>query len=373
MDRTGETSRKYSRVKTRDLLVDMVFTLFSIAVFQVFLAGPLAGALESVKGGFYVSCALFTSGFLFFLYILGMPLHFYDSYIIEHRFGLSRQNAASWLKDQLKSAGLSLALSVLCVGTFYFLVRNFHDTWWLYASVLWILFTVVMARLFPVLIIPLFFRYSSIENGPLKESIMELSRKAGISLLDVCQIDLGRKTAKANAALVGLGKTRKVIMGDTLMNAFSKEEILAVVAHEMGHYKHRHILQHLIFNSLTTLAGLYVLYVFSGEIAAKANASGLSDIYLLPTLFFISTVSGIALLPAQNLFSRSLERQADGFSLRITDSADAFIGAMEKLAEINLAEKEPPLLKKLFLYSHPPINERISVAERFRKNADVSS
>jgi STE24 endopeptidase len=255
----------------------------------------------------------------------------------------------------------------MCVEAFYLILRHFPDTWWLFAASAWIIFTVVLVRIFPVVLIPLFYKYSSIEGENLKDEIFKIAEDSGIDLIDVCKIDFSRKTTKANAALVGLGRTRKVILSDTLLSEFNTDQIKAVVAHEFGHYKYRHISRLLLFNSITTVAGFFFLYFFADAIVNISGAKGIFDIYIMPLLFLIVTLSGIFLMPLQNWFSRRLEKQADRFSLEFMSSAEPFIEAMRGLARINLAEIDPPLLKKIFLYNHPTIKERISFAQIYKK------
>jgi STE24 endopeptidase len=225
----------------------------------------------------------------------------------------------------------------------------------------------MLSRILPVLILPLFFKYIPIEDEALKARIFTLANKAGIRLMDVCKIDLSRKTKKANAALIGLGKTRKVILADTLTDEFTQKEIEAVVAHEFAHFKYKHIWQLLGLSGIITLAGFYVLFLVAGKVVILAGASGISDLYLFPVLVLLMIGAGLVILPAQNLFSRILERQADKFALSLAGDAEVFISVMRKLASMNLADMDPSTWKKIFLYDHPPIRERIQMAEEYGK------
>ena len=205
--------------------------------------------------------------FLFFVYLTTFPLRFADSFLSEHAFGLSTQTLGAWLSDEVKSAGLSFVLWGGCIEVFYFIAKNFPSYWWLITAVSWLAFSIILARLLPTLLIPIFFKYMPIEDVSIKERIVKLAERAGIKLVDVCQIDLSRKTRKANAALVGLGRTRKVIMGDTLMKEFTPDEAVTVVAHEFGHYKFKHILKLLVFTGIVTVGGFYLLFLVAGKAA----------------------------------------------------------------------------------------------------------
>ena len=355
-------SKRYSAVKTRLFLADIVLTVVLLLVFQLFLAGPVSKAASGICPNFYAACFIFASVFLLYMYVLSFPLRITGSFFVERHFGLSRQSFISWAADEIKSAALSFILSIGCILVFYYVLRNFPVFWWIITACLWIFFSVVLARFLPVFLIPLFYKYSPIEDPELKERIMSLADKTDISLMDVCQIDLSRKTAKANAALVGLGKTRKVILADTLLDDFTPDEVESVVAHEFAHYKYRHIWQLLAFSGVVTLTGFFMLSLIADRVVVLSGASGLSDMYLLPVLIFLLALFGIVLLPVQNLFSRVLERQADRFALDMTGKPKDFIAVMEKLAAMNLADVSPSRLKKIFLYNHPPISERIHMA-----------
>lgn len=366
---TGESasqkSKRYSKVKTQVFILDLCLTFIALFAFQIFLAKGASRMAFEVSSNFYAACFIFASSFLGFMYVVGLPLHFASSFLIEHRFGLSHQSFKAWLADEVKSVGLSFALSMGCIQVFYLILRSFPHAWWLIAALAWIFFSIILTKLFPVLLIPLFYKYLPIEDSALKKKIMDLAEKVGISLMDVCQIDLSTKTAKANAALVGLGRTRKVILSDTLMDKFTPSEVESVTAHEFAHFKLKHIWQLLAFSSGITVGGFYLLSACAGKIVSFTGAKDLSDFSIFPALILLMVVFGLVLMPIQNLFSRILEKQADRFALNTTSDAEGFIQVMRKLAEMNLAEEDPSFLKKVFLYDHPPIAERIRMAQDF--------
>ncbi len=364
---TPARAKKYSAIKTRIFIIDIILTVLAIMVFQVFFARPLSHLTGNIHANFYIGCFLFASLFLFFMYAVAFPLHFASSFVLERRFALSRQSLAAWLGDEAKSLLLSFILSTAAILLFYLVLRNFPAVWWVITAAIWIFFSIVLARFLPVLIIPLFYKYLPIEDDTLKERIMLLAEKTKIHLMDVCQIDFSRKTAKANAALVGLGKTRKVILADTLVKGFSPDEVEAVVAHEFAHFKYKHMWQLLAFSAAITLTGFFILSLAAGKIVDLSGAKGLTDMYLLPALVLLMVFFGIALLPLQNFFSRVLERQADRSAVTLTAKKEAFISVMRKLAEMNLADVSPSPLKKIFLYDHPPVEERINMAENMKR------
>ncbi len=364
-------NKQYAALKTRIFIIDLFLTVFLLAIFQFFLARPAARMAFEIVPFFYAACLIFSCTFLLFMYLGSFPLRLLSSFLVEKQFGLSNQDFGAWFVDESKSAGLSLLLSVIAIQVFYAAVRLFPEAWWAVTAGIWVFFSVVLARFLPVFLIPIFYRYLPIDDPVLRERVMSLASSARIKLMDVCRIDFSRKTAKANAAVVGLGRTRKVILADTLTDKFTPAEVDAVVAHEFGHCRYRHTWQLLALSGVITLAGFFILSLIAKNMVALMGASGLSDLRLLPALVFLVMLFGLALLPAQNLFSRVLERQADRFAIALTGDPESFISVMQRLAEVNLAEANPSLLKKIFLYTHPPVSERIRMAENIRnKNGE---
>lgn len=364
---------RYSAVKWRFFVADILLTAVFIVIFQLFLSRPCLSAAAGMSGNFYAQAFVYGALFMLFMYAVSLPVHFVDSFAVEHAFRLSDQKIGAWLSDEVKSSILSFALWAACVQVFYLVARNSRDLWWLIAAALWVVFSVVLTRLLPVLLIPIFFKYAPIADVSMRDRIVKLAEKCGIKLLDVCQIDLSRKTRKANAALVGLGKTRKVIMADTLMKEFTPEEAETVVAHEFGHYRFRHIWQLLAVSGTVTVLGFYALYLVSGGTAALLGADGPGDLHMMPALVLIMSFFGMLVMPAQNWFSRRLEREADLYALKMAGSPAVFISVMKKLASMNLAETDPPLYRKILVYNHPPISERIRMAERMMDTQKIEN
>ncbi|MGD2278533.1 MAG: M48 family metallopeptidase [Candidatus Omnitrophota bacterium] len=361
-------SKKYSALKTKFFIADIFLTVAALVFFQLAFSRFLSGALTEAFASFYLACLVYIVLFLAFMYVISFPLHLADSFFVEHRFGLSSQKFTSWALDEMKQVLLSFALWIGCTQVFYLILRNFPNSWWLISALFWIFFSVILSRILPVLIIPLFFKYIPIEDRELKERIFSLAENAQIRLLDVCKIDFSRKTKKANAALVGLGRTRKVILADTLTDEFTPDEVETVVAHEFAHCKYRHIWKLLFFSGITTAAGFYVLFLAAKRIVELTGARGIDDLYIFPVLVLLMIAAGLVILPVHNLFSRFLEKEADRFALSLSRDPETFISVMEKLASMNLADMDPSRWKKIFLYDHPPIRERIQMAEDINKN-----
>ena len=219
----------------------------------------------------------------------------------------------------------------------------------------------------PILLLPIFFKYLSIEEGELKKRIADLACRCAVKLVDVSEINFSKKTKKANAALIGQGSTKRVILADTLTNNFNIDEIEVVLAHEFGHYVHKHTKKLIIFSSIVTFLGFYGLFLIIDKMANIMSISSINNYSLLPLILLVSGVFEFCVMPIQNLYSRILEKQADTFALDMTKKPSSFVAAMNKLAEMNLAEIDPPFLKKILFYSHPPIVERIKMAENYEE------
>ena len=360
-------TKRYAAIKTRFFIADIILSIVSIGAFFFLFSRTFSFFSYDNTPNFYAASLLYCGAFLIFLHIISFPLKIANSFYIEKRYDLSRQNLWQWLLDDGKSFILSFILSLICIEAFYFVLRGFPNFWWLIITALWMFFSIILTRLFPVIFIPLFYKYLPIDDDELKGRIVKLAEENNIPLVDVCRIDFSKKTSKANAALVGMGASRKVILADTLTDGFTHEEVMAVVAHEFGHFKYRHIWKLLAGSTLVTMLAFFLLNVFGQKIVSMTGATGLSDLYLFPVLMLLLVGFSMVIMPLQNLLSRVLEKEADSFTLDVTGKPDVFIAMMEKLAEKNLSDKDPSLLKKIFMCDHPPISERIEMAEEFKR------
>ncbi|MDD5488061.1 MAG: M48 family metalloprotease [Candidatus Omnitrophica bacterium] len=358
-------ARAYFAVRTKMFFVDLAASVVLALCFHIFLAERVGRVITAGRSGMVFSYLVFS--FIFFLFVrMGkLPIRYYSSFRVEHRFGLSREGYLGWMKDEASSSLLSLFLSVGCATVFFYVLRCFPRAWWLISAGSWVGFSVLMAGIFPVYVIPIFFKYVPLDDPILEREIKSMALRAGVGTVAVSKIDLSRKTVKVNAALVGIGTTRRVILADNLVNDLGREEVLAVVAHEFGHHMRGHIWKLIAFSGGLTLAAFGALSVIFPYITKLAGVSAAYDMRLLPFLYIISSVAGFLVMPLYNLFSCALEKEADDISLRITRDPEAFIGMMEKLAEINLSVTDPSRLQKAVFYNHPPISERIENARKY--------
>ncbi|MGH9785212.1 MAG: M48 family metalloprotease, partial [Terriglobia bacterium] len=302
-------------------------------------------------------------------HLLGLPLRFYSGYVLEHRYGLSNMKLAAWVRDSFKSLALGAVFGVPAVEILYYTLRRFPDTWWLLCWALLALFSILMTNLAPVLLLPLFYKFQSLTDEDLRSRLFKLSERAGARVRDVMEWKLSAKSKKANAALVGLGNTRRIILADTMVNHYTPEEIEAILAHELAHHVHGDIWKGITLQLALSLAAFALADLALRRFGAHFGYQGLADFANLPLLMAASVVLSLVVLPLVNAFSRDRERRADDFALRMIPDAYAFISSMNKLAEQNLAERRPNPWIEFFFHSHPSIEKRVRRAEAFRGTA----
>ena len=362
-DNLTEKSRKYSTIKYSLSASVLVYDFLLLAGFQASgLSGLLAKGVNLLLAGNYLVLPVYFFIIFFVYYILSFPLNFYQSFILEHQFQLTHQSVRSWFFDQLKGGIIAYFISIILLEVFYALSSLQPQNWWWIISLFWIFFSLVLAKLAPIIIIPLFFKYKKFSDQELRQRIIRLSGKMKLKILDVFEIDLSRKTEKGNAALVGFGSTRRVILGDTLRGKYAPEEIEVILAHEFAHQKLQHLLKLILSSAVTTGLFVYAIYRTSPRALGFFGLDSLNDISALPLIFIYLLLSGVILRPWENFLSRKFEFEADRMAITITGLKNAFISTMDKLFAQNLADRNPHPLIKFFFFDHPPIDERIKLA-----------
>ena len=352
----------YNRIKIRLTVIDIVLDILLLAVLSFSGLASLFARWAEVAGNDYINFLLFALYSGLFFSIFGFPFDFYGSFIVEHRFGLSNQSIFRWVWEKVKSLMVSMAIGVPVALVFYYFLKSAGVNWWIYFSIFVVFVTVILARLAPVLIFPLFYKFKEIEDGEIKGRIEQVLSDAGVSIKGIYSFNMSRDTKKANAGFTGLGKTKRIILSDTLLQDFTPGEIAVVFAHEAGHYVHRHIIKNLLFSTVVIFATLFVC----GKLhAVTVGAMGIIELHALPALpvlMLYLSVSGLLVMPLTNFISRRYEFQADEYAVKKTSDRESFISAMNKLVELNLADREPHPAVEFLLYSHPSIRRRIEFA-----------
>jgi len=363
-----ESAKRYARIRRRMYVLDIA--LGGLYLLWWLVSGTsllLEGFISELNVGW--AAELLLIAFLIFLpwTILFLPLDYYSGYVLPHRFGLSTQGIRGWLTDLVKSFGVSILLGVPLLVGLYALIRVFPETWWLWAVIGYTLIGTVLTMLAPVLLLPIFYKLEPLGEAyhELVERLLMLADRARATAQGVYTIDMSRRTRAANAALVGMGKTRRILLGDTLIESFTTDEIESVLAHELGHHVHRDIPLSILIQS-----GLNLIVFFVGAKTLEwiAASLGIPYVYnpaLLPALVLVFSIVGFLTMPIGNAFSRWRETMADDFALNMTQNPSAFVNAMTRLANQNLAEASPERWIVFLLHSHPPLEERIARAKRF--------
>ena len=304
--------------------------------------------------------------------VLGLGLDYYG-FRLERGYKLSNQRFGSWLWDEAKGFLVGLVLGSIVVELLYFTIRQWPQNWWLLAWAAFMGLFILLAQLAPVVLFPIFYKFEPLEDEELKRRLIMLSQRAGTQVRGVYRWRLSEKSKKANAALTGLGNTRRIILADTLLDNYTPDEIEAVLAHELGHQVHRHILKSIFVQAAITFVGFWAANWTLHYAVDHHMFEELSDFANLPLLALVSVVLSFLLMPALNAYSRYNERQADRYAFESIASIDPFVSSMNKLAEQNLAERTPSKWVELFFHSHPSISRRLAAAEAWGKSQNPTA
>ena len=298
---------------------------------------------------------------------INLPLDYYG-FRLEHKFHLSNQKLRSWLWDELKGMLVGLVLAAIVVELIYFLLRQSPQHWWIIAWAVFLGLMVLLAQLAPVVLFPLFYKFEPLENEELERRLIVLGERAGTRVRGIYRWHLSEKSKKANAALTGLGATRRIILADTLLDNYSADEIEAVLAHELGHHVHRHILKSIFVQAAITFIGFWLANeVLRYAVDTRHWFETMSDFANLPLLVLVAAVLSFLLMPALNAYSRFNEREADRYCFQSVSSVAPFISSMNKLAEQNLSERTPSRWVEWFFHSHPAVGKRVAAAGEWAK------
>jgi STE24 endopeptidase len=302
---------------------------------------------------------------------LGIGLDYYG-FLLEGRFKLSTQRFSSWAGDELKGFLVGLVLGTVVVEVLYLTIRQWPQHWWMLAWALFMALFILLAQLAPIVLFPIFYKFEPLDNEDLRRRLVVLSERAGTRVRGVYRWKLSEKSKKANAALTGLGATRRIILADTLLDNYTAEEIEAVLAHELGHHVHRHILKSIFVQAAITLFGFWAANWVLHYAVDQRMFEELSDFADMPLLALVSVVLSFLLMPALNAYSRFNERQADRYAFESISSVEPFITSMNKLAEQNLAERTPSKWVEWFFHSHPAISRRLAAAKEWGRKQDLT-
>lgn len=340
-----------------------VRTVASLLFLFVFWYSGAAGWLEETLAAISPQRWLLVLVFLLSYQVIAAalfsPFSYYGGFVLQHRFGLSRQKVSDWFSDWAKGAVIGTIFFVAGFGALYLSIEAFPGQWWWVLAVMFSLIAVLITYVAPVLLLPIFFKCSPLEDRELVDRIESLADRAGARVSQVRAINMSRRTVAANAALTGIGRTRQVLLGDTMLQQFSRDEVETVVAHEFGHHVHGDIWKGLAAEVAGIWAGLFLLQWAVRPIFLDYGLGDISALRNLPLLLLLAEVAGLLLMPAFNALSRRYEAEADRFAARVSGAPEAYASALYRLARQNLAELWPPRWVEVLLYTHPAIGRRI--------------
>ena len=345
----------------------------------VLLLGVLTGAaaglerlVERVFDGTIMSTAAYGTALVLVIECVLLPFAYYQGFSLERRYGLATHTLSHWWRDRAKAAGLALVFGIAGALIVHTLLRVAPEHWWLGAVALFGAVAVLLAHIAPVLLMPIFYEFEPLKRPQLVERLLALGRRANASITGVYEWRLSDRTRKANAAVAGLGRTRRILLSDTLLAEHSDDEIEVILAHELAHHVHRDIWTAIAVDISMITVGFLAADRLLSTAGPFLGLSGKSDLSALPVVLLAVGVTSTALAPLGHALSRLHERRADRFALEMTGSVDAFISAMKRLAAQNLAEEEPSRLTEVLFHSHPSTRARIAAARAWRGGSQKS-
>jgi STE24 endopeptidase len=357
-----QKAREYSKLSRRLLFLEL-------GIGAILLLVLLCAGVSTRLVAFLPFSSPWSAALYFLILVLGYgiivaPLGYYQDFVLPHRYGLSTQNVIGWLKDKAKSLSLGLLLGLCLVTVIYWLMERLPSLWWLAVGLIMFLLTLFLTWLAPTLLISLFFKLEPLKGGELKERLANLARRAKVDVKDVFSMNLSSKATTANAMLSGWGKSRRVIISDTLLQSYSFDEIEVTLAHELGHHIHHDIPKLMLIQTIAFLLAFYLTSLALMAGVVLFSFQGINDVAGFPWLVLVVAVCMLILQPILNWYNRRIELAADEAALKLSNNPQAFIGLMTKLTDQNLIEAEPGKGARILFYSHPSYGERVKLAHK---------
>ncbi len=365
-------SKKYNNTK---LAIGIGKAVISFILLYLFIGLDYSLSLQKYFQSFAENPYLV---FLMFVFVVGiissvlfMPVNFYTGFYLEHKYKLSNQTFYKYFIENLKSVLVGLVIGVPILLLFFFVINQFGDLWWLVFASAMFLISVVLSQIFPIIILPIFYKILPLNDDELKTRISNLANGAGIQVENVFTFDMSKNTKKANAAFTGLGKTKRIILGDNLLSNYSKDEIETVIAHELGHYKHKHIIKNILFGTVSSFLTFFIISILYKNSLSWFDFESITQIAALPLLSLWAMIIGLIQSPIGNLLSRKYEYEADRYAIESTHKPASFINTLNKLTDQNLGDRDPHPFVEWFFYSHPSIKNRINAIKIFVSEKNI--
>lgn len=366
-------AKKYNKTK---LILGISQTVLTFILLLLFITSGLSSTLVSEIRIYFENEYMVFLGFIFTIglasSVIFFPINFYSGFILEHKYNLSTQSFFQWAKEELKSTAVSTVIGIPILLFFFYAIVEYGSIWWLPFAIVIFLVSVVLARIVPVFILPLFYKLSPIEDEDLRNRIEALASDAGIKVQNVFSFDMSKNTKKANAAFTGIGKSKRILLGDTLLNNYSKDEIETVIAHELGHYKKKHIVKNIIIGTTFSFLTLFLIAYLYEITLPVFDFGSIKDIAAIPLIALWGMIVGLILTPLSNILSRKYEFEADEYAVTVTGKHEAFVNTLERLTDQNLGDRDPHPFVEWFFYSHPSVQKRINAINNFLERNPVN-
>ena len=374
-----QQAKQYARLGRRLWLVDTIFSAAYALAWLFFgwahslrnwLSTLIADHWSLTTGSDWLLVALFAAVFGGVYYLLNLPLSYYGGFILPHRFDQSNQAFKDWVIDILKGVAVGAPLSLILLELLYLALRVTGDLWWLWAAGGLLVFNVLLSNLAPILIMPLFNKFVPLgdDHKELADRLLALAKRANTKVRGVFKFDMSKRTKAANAALTGIGNTRRIVLGDTLINEFTTDEIETVLAHELGHHVHKDIPFLITDGTISTTLGLFLTSLALKWAIGYFDFASVADVAAFPAFGIILGVYGLVTMPFNNALSRWREGMADDYALQAAGKKEAFASAFTRLANQNLGEVDPEKWVVFMFHSHPPLGQRIDKAKNWKTN-----
>jgi len=358
-------AKKYNNIK---LAIAIAKGITSFILILLFVASGLSLTLQHYLEGFISNSYLL---FIAFIIVTGaaagiifFPVNYYTEFYLEHKYNLSNQTFLKWIWENTKTLLVSGAISIPVLLIFFYSLNKFNLLWWLPFAIILFVISVILARIVPVFILPIFYKIVPVENVDLINRIRALAGGAGIKGENVYKFNLSKNTKKANAAFTGIGKSKRILLGDTLLESYSADEIETVIAHELGHYKRKHIIKNILIGTASSFLTLFLIAYLYNLSLSWFGFTTVVQIAAIPLLSLWAMIISLILNPLSNMLSRKFEYEADEYAIHSTNKREAFIATLEKLTDQNLGDREPHPLVEWFFYSHPSIKNRVAALKR---------
>ena len=363
-----DKATRYHRLRRRaGLTTTALGALFLLLLVVTGQSVSLRETASAAAGGSYLLTVILYVAFVALLAeVIQLPLAFYQGVTLERRYGLSTETTSHWWIDRMKANMVGLFFAVGGALIVCYLLRWSPRYWWVAAALCFISLLVVLAQLAPVMLMPLFYSVRPLQRQALADRLVALARHAGARVIGVFEWQLSDRTRKANAMLTGIGRTRRILLSDTLLAEHSDDEIEVILAHELAHHVHYDIWKGIALEASLLTIGLCLTDRALEAATGRFGLAGKADVAALPILVLTAGAVSVVLVPLVNAFSRAHERRADRFALELTGNAGAFASAMKRLGAQNLAEERPSRLTELLFHSHPPMAARLDAARAWQ-------